>query len=100
MLRAILFISGILSFFYFLRPDVFPNKREVENTLGISTISTAANAEIVRQALLIHCINNQNLPSTLNELYENELSKEKYLDLDKIFSYSAEKDCTFKLSPK
>lgn len=100
MLRAILFISGILSFFYFLRPDVFSFKREVENTLGISTISAAANAEVVRQALLIHCINNQSLPTTLNELYEDELSKEKYLDLDKLFSYSVGKDCTFKLSAK
>ncbi len=100
MLRAILFISGILSFFYFFRPDVFPTKLNVENTLGISTISAAANTEIVRQALLIHCINNQRLPSTLNELYEEELSKEKYLNLDKLFSYSVEKDCDFKLSLK
>ena len=100
MLRAILFLSGILSFFYFLKPQVFHSKLAVENTLGINTISAAANAEIVRQALTIHCINTQSLPSTLNELYENELSKEKYLDLDKIFSYSVEKDCDFELSLK
>ena len=98
MLRAILFLSGILSFIYFLRPDVLPTKLSVENTLGINTITAAANAEIVRQALLIHCINNQSLPSHLNELYENELSKEKYLDLDTLFSYTVEKDCDFELT--
>ena len=100
MLRAILFISGILSFFYFLRPDVFPTKRLIEDTLGISIISAAANAEIVRQALIIHCLNTQKLPSSLNELYKNELSNDKFVDLDSLYKVIDKYDCNFELKAR
>lgn len=100
MLRVLLFFTGILSFIYFLRPDVFPNRRQVENTLGISTINQVANSEIVRQALLIHCINKQKLPKTLNQLYEDELSKDKFIDLDSMYSFRDLGDCQFELIAK
>lgn len=100
MLRLLLFLTGLLSFIYFLRPDVFPSKRQMENTLGLSTITQAANAEIVRQALLIHCINHQKLPATLNTLYQDELSKDKFIDLDTLYNLEDKGNCEFDLTTK
>lgn len=100
MLRVLLIVSGILSFIYFLRPDVFPNQRKVEDTLGISTINQVANAEIVRQAVMIRCINTQELPNSLNELYGNELSKDQLVDLDSLYTLTDKGDCSFELTAK
>lgn len=100
MLRTLLFFSGVLSFIYFLRPDVFPSKRHIEDTLGVSTINQVANAEIVRQALLIHCLNSQTLPSRLNQLYENELSKDRFVDLDSLYKLTNKGNCEFELTAK
>lgn len=99
MLRILLLLSGILSFIYFLRPDVFPSRRNVEDTLGISTISQAANMEVVRQALLIHCLNNGKLPNKLNDLYENELRQDKFIDLDSLYKLTDKNNCEFEISP-
>jgi hypothetical protein len=100
MLRLTVLISGILSFVYFLRPDVFPTRRSFENTFGITQISQLANAEIVRQALLIHCLNNQKLPQNLNQLYNNELSDDRFVDLESLYEFTNEGNCNFKLTAK
>lgn len=97
MLRLVLLVSAILSFIYFLRPDTFPTKKQVEDTLGISTVGQLVNAEVVRQALIIHCINNQKLPTKLNQLYDNELSKDKYVDLDSFYLLKDKGNCEFDL---
>ena len=101
MLRLTLLVTGVISFIYFFKPDVFePVKSSGEKVLGIKTLNQSVNIETVKTALLIHCINKNKLPEKLNDLYEDELAKEKYLDLEKIFSYSVEKNCEFNLTPK
>lgn len=100
MLRVIIFLSGILSFIYFIRPDTLPAKKAIGETLGVSKINQAVNAEIVRQALLIHCINKQKLPTALNQLYGDELSKEKFVDLDSIYRVEDKGNCDFELIGK
>ncbi len=100
MIRLLLFFTGVLSFIYFLHPDVFPTKRSLETTLGLSQINQRANAEIVRQALVIHCINTDKLPTSLNQLYGTELSKEKFVDLDAIYKLVRKTNCEFELKTK
>ncbi len=101
MFRLTLLVTGVISFIYFSKPGVFePVKSSGEKVLGIKTLNQGVNIETVKTALLIHCINKSSLPEKLNDLYQDELSKEKYLDLDKIFSYSIEGNCEFNLTPK
>ena len=84
MLRLTLLVTGVLSFIYFLKPQYFSQVKPAgEKVLGIKTLNQAVNIETVRTALTIYCINKQTLPKNLNELYRDELSKEKYLDLQR-----------------
>lgn len=101
MLRLTLLVTGVLSFIYFLKPQYFSQvKTSGEKVLGIQTLNQVVNIETVKTALMIHCINKQILPTNLNELYHDELSKEKYLDLENIFYYKSGKNCEFELTPK
>jgi len=98
MLRLALLISGILSFWYFLQPETFSGlKKSSENVLGITTLNQTVNIETVKTALLIYCINKQYLPRRLNDLYKEELSSDKYFDLDKNFYYKPLDNCEFEL---
>ena len=100
MLRLTLLVSALISFLYFAFPQNFSFTKKVGDVLGISNIEAAANSQTVSTALNIYCINNGHLPNNLNELYKNELSKDKHLDLDKIYSLKVLKDCEFNLTPK
>lgn len=101
MLRLTLLVTGVLSFIYFLKPQYFSHvKTSGEKVLGIKTINQTVNVDTVKTALMIYCINKLSLPRNLNELYNEELSKEKYLDLDNIFFYYPGKSCEFRLTPK
>ncbi len=101
MVKLFLLFSGVVSFLYFLKPQYFsPIQASGEKVLGIRTINQAVNIETVKTALNIYCINKQGLPNKLNQLYENELSKDKYLDLDAYFSYSPKMGCEFNLTPR
>jgi len=101
MFRLITLASGVLSLIFFLKPQYFSSvKTSGDKVLGIKTLNQTANIETVKTALMIHCINKQTLPKNLNELYSDELSSEKYLNLEEIFFYSRGENCEFKLTPK
>ena len=101
MVRLTLLVTGVLSLIYFLKPQFFSQVKPAgDKVLGIETLNQAVNIETVKTALTIFCINQQSLPGNLNELYSEELSKDKYIDLDKIFFYKPSEDCEFELRPK
>lgn len=92
---------ALLSFIHFLNPGFFaPIKESGEKVLGVRQINQAANIGTVREALTIYCIEHNALPPNLNQLYNSELSRGQYLDLDANFAYQKGKDCGFQLIPK
>lgn len=100
MIRLTLLVTGILSFLHFVYPQSFSLGKKTPDVLGISTIQTTANLSTVSQAIQIYCLNHDNLPSNLNSLYENELDKRKYLDLDRVYSLENLGNCEFNLKIK
>lgn len=100
LFRLFLFISGLLSFLYFLYPSSFeglsPRKKDV---LGIQQINAGLNKSTIETTLLAYCLNEMNLPENLNELYNGYLREERKLDLDSLFNYEAidEQNCTYQL---
>ncbi len=100
MLKGLLLISGLLSLLYFLSPNSFPQKESYEKLLGITQAAQVANAETVKNAVTLYCLDNGQLPENLNILYEKELSKTNYLDLDKNYSIQGSSDCSFQIKAK
>lgn len=100
MFRLTLLVTGLISFLYFAFPQSMPNSDKIGQVLGVVQSESLINLPTVETAVTIYCINHQQLPESLNILYENELSKQKYLDLDQNYVYSKFSGCDFKLSPK
>lgn len=101
MFKIALLLTGILSFIYFLKPTVFePIKTSGEKVLGVKTLNKAVNIGTVKTALTIYCIDKGELPVNLNDLYEEVLSKDNYIDLNTLFKFEPEDKCEFNLSPK
>ncbi len=101
MLRLTLLVTVVLSFLNFVNPNTFAFvDKNKEKVLGIDRINQSINIETVKTGLLVYCIEKGYLPTELNDLYRDVLSREKFLDLDKTFSYSLGKDCKFNLTPK
>lgn len=99
MFRLTLLVTAIISFLHFAFPQSFTFVK-TGDVLGINKIETAANLSVVETAVQIYCINNGFLPQKLNILYQNELSKKRYLDLDKNFELKNKQNCDFTLTAK
>lgn len=100
MLRLILLVTGIISFLHFAFPQNFSLKPKTGDVLGINQIEATTNYQVTKEALTIYCINNGTLPENLNKLYDSELSKSKFLDLDKIYYLQKLQGCDFELVSK
>lgn len=99
MFKLTLLVTVVISFAHFISPASFKVEK-FDNVLGLDQLGQNVNLAVVREGLLIYCINHQSLPSSLNELYKNELSDRLLINLDKIYSYSPQTGCDFKLTQK
>ncbi|HSX57877.1 MAG TPA: hypothetical protein VLE47_01230 [Candidatus Saccharimonadales bacterium] len=99
MLRIIILLSGIISFLFFISPNYFPKKENLEKVLGVKTTTQALNASAVNEALTIYCINHGTLPKKLNDLFGNELNYAK-VDLDQLYTLENTSGCNFDLKAK
>jgi len=103
MFKLSLFLSGLLSFWYFLHPASFGGlPAQGEKVLGVKSFNQAVNRETVYTAILAYCLDQNRLPKDLNQLYERELSKERQVDLNELFLMVPKdsSDCEFQLTPK
>ena len=100
MLRLTLLVTALLSFFNFVFPHAFTLKPKLGDVLGISQVESVANIQVTKEAVTIYCINHGSLPENLNKLYDSELSKSKFVDLDKMYFLTQGSGCDFELIPK
>ena len=88
VIRLFLFATSLASFLYFLFPSSFDSFKPKENdVLGISKVNAAVNISTVQTALIMYCVSEEDLPNTLNDLYEGYLVDKIKIDLDKLFTY-------------
>lgn len=102
MLKLTLLVTALVSFVNFCFPKSFAlSKAAGEKVLGIKQTTQMLNIETVRTAVLAHCLATTRLPDKLNDLYQNELLKERFLDLDSNFTLiKGQNFCQFDLTPK
>jgi hypothetical protein len=95
--------TGLLSFFYFVFPQTLSEVSVPDSDiLGIRKINAQANRSSVESALTIYCLNDEDLPENLNELYKGYLDDKIKIDLNQLFDYKIvnRKDCDYTLQPK
>ena len=98
--KIFLVTTGLASLFYFL----FPEKFDVLDTksgdvLGIKKINAQVNKQTIETAILAYCLNENELPDSLNKLYEGYLDERIKIDLSSLFDYKqiSDKDCKYHL---
>jgi hypothetical protein len=102
MLRLTILVTAALSFVHFMFPKTFaPAEKTGETILGIRQTTQALNLQTVKTAVLAYCLSTTELPEKLNDLFQNELLRERFLDLDNYFNLEKGSGfCQFKLTPK
>ncbi len=98
MLRLTLLVTGILSFLHFAFPQNTLNPKKIGDVLGAAKTENLINSRVIKTAVTIYCINKGKLPDNLNILYQDELSTNVILDLDRNFNFQKGKNCEFKLN--
>jgi len=99
--RLFLFVTGLISFLYFLFPESFSFANTQDNdVLGIEKRTAAYNKPTIDTVLLAYCITEGKLPKNLNELYEGYLRERPKLDLDKLYHYKRvdSSECEYELN--
>src|SRR3990167_1318822 len=98
--KIFLVTTGLASLFYFLFPeqfDVFDTKGG--DVLGIKKINAQVNKQTIETAILAYCLNENELPDSLNKLYEGYLDERIKINLSSLFNYKpvSDKDCEYQL---
>ena len=98
--KIFLVTTGLLSLFYFLFPEQFDVlDTKSGDVLGIKKINAQVNKQTIETAILAYCLNENELPDSLNKLYEGYLDERIKIDLSSLFDYKqiSDKDCKYHL---
>lgn len=100
--KIFLATTGLMSLLFFLSPEKFELfSAKDTDVLGIQKINAKINKSSVETALTLHCLDKNDLPKELNNLYGDYLDSKVKVDLEELFIYRilSSEDCEYSLQP-